>query len=345
MKTVAIHKRFGGKGRSIICGTATLLLIALLAINISCKKERTGNEITVAFSGMTNFVKGNVTMEWAGTVNPLKVGDSVPEGSKIVTAGEKSFAEIYIGENAIKVMGNTTLVIAKTVMSSDGKVTDLTVEKGSVFSKIPEKLEKGDGFNVRTSHAVAAVRGTEFMVSDDGTKSNIACVDGKVEVSQLNDSAKSVVLEEKEEVDVDSEADMVKKQIDDDKLRILKIETNISELRQDIRKKYEDQRNEMRKRFEDEREAMRKAVTDQKDKDKANIADQKKRDAENIDAVKSGTKEQMDSAKSGASDSAKDSTDKAKEGMDSAKAGTQDAKSSAKSAVEEMKNKNKTSGQ
>ena len=325
--------------------TAALMLMAVLATGISCKKKQDGPELAVALSGIVNFVQGDVSLDNAGAVNPLKAGDTVAEGSKIISKGMKSFAEIYIGDNAIKVMGDTTLIIARTVMTANGKSTELTVEKGSVFSKISKKLGKGDDFSVKSGHAIAAVRGTEFIVTDDGEKSNIACVDGKVEVTKADNPEKSVVLEGKEEVDVTGGADMVKKQIDDDKLRILKIQTDISEIKGNIRKKYEDQRNEMRKRFEDERDAMRKAVTDQKEKDKANIEDQKKRDADNINAIKSGTEEKKNEAKSGATDSANQSVSKAKEGMESSKAGTDETKDAAKSAVEALKKKNKPANQ
>ncbi|HEY1406655.1 MAG TPA: FecR family protein, partial [Spirochaetota bacterium] len=201
-----------------------------MSIVTSCKKQNDEKPLAVAVSGIVNFVQGTVKVEKDGVSNILKVGDSVVEGIRIVTVGDKSFAEIYIGDNAIKVMGNTTLLVSRMVMSSEGKSTDLTVEKGSLFSKIPKKLEKGDDYRVRTAHAVAAVRGTEFMVSDEGIKSNIVCVDGKIAVAQIQSPDKTVVLGKNDEVDVAAGSEMVKKQIESDKLRTIEMNTSIREM-------------------------------------------------------------------------------------------------------------------
>ncbi|HNX58622.1 MAG TPA: hypothetical protein PKK43_05965 [Spirochaetota bacterium] len=57
--------------------TAVLILMAVLATGMSCKKKQEGPELAVALSGIVNFVQGDVSLENAGAVNPLKAGDTV----------------------------------------------------------------------------------------------------------------------------------------------------------------------------------------------------------------------------------------------------------------------------
>jgi hypothetical protein len=308
--------------------------VIIVAVAVSaCKKQN--KNYAVAVNGIVNFTSGIVKFEKEGKVSVLKQGDTIVEGTKIITEGDKSFAEIYIDQNAVKVLGNSMLVFSKLSLTNSGQITDLFIEKGNVFSKV-RKLEKGDSYNVKSPHSVAAVRGTDFFVSDDGKKTNIACVEGKVEVS--DSAAHSVVLENKEEVDA-AGSDLVKKQISDDKLLILKQLSDIKEIQEGIKQKFEDQRNDIRKKMEEQRAEIRKAVTDQKDKDKemveaqktgdkALVEDQKKRDKENIDAVKGG-----------ANADAKKSTDDAKSAMDATKADTGASKKAADDAKAAVKPK------
>jgi hypothetical protein len=308
------------------------VIIAAVAVS-ACKKPN--KDYAVAMNGIVNFVSGIVKFEKDGKTGVIKQGDTIAEGMKIIAEGEKSFAEVYIDQNAVKVLGNSSLVFTRLSMTGSGQTTDLFVEKGNVFSKV-RKLEKGDSYNVKSPHSVAAVRGTDFFVSDDGKKSNIACVDGKVEVS--DSAAHSVVLEQKEEVDA-AGSDLVKKQISDDKLRILKRLSDIKEIQQDIRQKFEDQRNDIRRKMEEQREEIRKAVTDQKEKDKAMVEAQKEGDKARVEEQKKRDKENIDAIKGSSNQNAKDSSDAAKTAMDATKADTSSSKKAADDAKAAVKPK------
>ena len=311
---------------------AVFLTLAALACAFGCKKE-SKPPVAVAVNGMVNFVFGTVKLDVKGAVTDAKIGDAVAEGTKITTVGPKSVAEIYIGEHAIKIVGDSSIVLPKMVVLNGGQVTDLTVEKGGLFSKITKKLEKDDSFTVRTRTSVAAVRGTEFMVEDSGDKSNIACVDGKVEVSDPQNAGKSVVLDAKEEVTVASGSDLVKKQIESDKLIRLKLIADIKDIQADIKQKYEDQKAEMRRIFEEQREEMRKAVVDQREKDKEMVQKQKDEDKARVEAQKATDKANIDAIKGTTNQAASDATSAAKAAADSTKTDT----ASSKSAADEKK--------
>jgi hypothetical protein len=279
-----------------------------------------------------------VTFEKGDKKGVLKVGDSIEEGMRVVTDGEKSMADIYLGDNAVRLTGNSSLLFSKLSMIKDGLASDLLVEKGNAFSKITKKLGKDDSYTVRTPHAIAAVRGTEFLVSETNGKSNVACLDGKVEVKDYAATNKTVTLDPKEEVDVTG-SDLVKKQISDDKMRILKNLSDIREIQGNIKQKYEDQKADMRKKFEEDREAMRKAVTDQKEKDKANVEDQKARDKANIDDQKARDKANIDAIKGTTADASKASVDATKNTSDTSKANVDAAKQAADAAKASVKPK------
>ena len=107
---------------------------------------------------------------------------------KIKTVGKKSTAEIYFGENAVKVLGDTVVEIKTlvTYVDTNTEESNFYVEKGQFFSKVTQKLAKGDVYNVTSPTTTAGVRGTDFLISEEEGKGNVAVLDGNVEV--LNNS-------------------------------------------------------------------------------------------------------------------------------------------------------------
>ncbi len=300
-----------------------LSLGLLLVISFNCKQE----EKTVPIKGIINFMVGNVKLiDEKGSVKKAKIGDEITEGMKIETVGLKSFADIYIGDYIIKVLGNTIVDVEKLFenIKEGNKQVNFTVEKGKMFSRITTKLAKRDIYEVRTPTATAAVRGTEFLVSEDKGKSNVACLSGLVSV--LNNSlaeSEPLMLEQKEETDIIAGENMVKKQISADKMKMLNILLNIKALREDIRKKFEEQREEIRKHVVDQRAKNEEILNAQKEKDKVLVQDQKERDKKNIDNIRGKTGE-----------AANEAADAARKEMENVKV---DKDSATKEADEKMK--------
>jgi len=296
----------------------------LLITQVSCKKDK---DLTLAREGYVNFISGKVLLVQAdGNEAEAAVGDVVKEGMKIKTDGDKSLSEIYFGENAIKILGNTVVSVEKLItnIKTNGEESVFVVENGSAFSRVKQKLSKDDSYTVKTTTAIAAVRGTDFLVTQEDGKSNVACVEGLVAVlNQSLGSGEPLVLEDKEEVDVVEGKDMVKQQIAADKLRMLNIISEIRDMRMEIRRKYEEQREEILQHVKDQKEKNKTMLEEQREKDKALVEDQKARDRALIDE-----------AKGKADESAKESLDQAKGEMESAKAVDKDASTSA--AKEQM---------
>jgi hypothetical protein len=271
------------------------ILIAAFAI-FSCKQEPK----KAVVKGVINFLSGTVTLEKTGTKLSAKVGDEVTEGMKLVT-GDKSVAEIYFGENAIKVIENSALEISKLAKDEkNGEQTSLSLDKGRVFARVVKKLSRADEFLVKTPTAVAAIRGTDFVVSQTDNKSTIACLKGKVQVSESGNDTAKVDLNQGQEVDVEKGKKLDVKSIKDENLKNLqKIIDDIREIREDIRKKFEDQKAEIKQKLEDQKDANRQMMDKQKQMNTENIQKQKDADKENVSAIKSELTDKKEEIKSG----------------------------------------------
>lgn len=115
--------------------------------------------------------------------NELYSDDTLEMGDTVKT-GNKSYCELQIiNKGMFRVESDTELVIA-SLIGADGKLdAKMKLTKGEVAIK-PKKLESGEVFEVETSSAVAAVRGTTFNISvDDEGSTKVAVSEGKVAVT------------------------------------------------------------------------------------------------------------------------------------------------------------------
>ena len=310
------------------CTITVMTLLLFAAVMPHCKKK----EETVRVKGYINFINGDVKLISAdGKETPVKVGDEVVQGSKIKTTGDKSFVDIYVGENAIKILGNTIVEVKKllTNVATNGEESVFFVEKGKLFSRVTKKLAKSDVFEVKTPTTTAGVRGTDFLVTEEDGKANVACLEGKLAV--LNNSmpdSDPVVVDNEKEVDVEPNKAMMVKELSDSNRKMMQdIIQNISELRAEIWEKMRKQREEIRQYVIDQREKDKSLVEEQKEKDKALVEDQKARDKQMIEDIKGDTtdkgdeavkaaKDQMDAAKDVDTDSMKPKIEKPKLDLD-----------------------------
>ncbi len=308
-------------------------VIVCVAFTIGCKPKA---DSIVPREGLINFVTGDVKLvSEQGQEADAKIGDAIKEGMKITTKGPKSSVDIFFGENAIKVLGNSSIDVKKLILNAtrNSEQTELFVNNGAVFSKVT-KLSKTDDYRVKSPTATAGVRGTDFILEEREGKANVACLDGKVEaVNNTVQNAQPVVLDRHEEVDIQSgQSDMVKKQISQDRLNMLNIKLTIQQMREDIRQRYLQQKEEMQKILDDQRQRNRQMVQDQKDADRKRVEDQKALDRANVDAIKGEAKARQD-----------ESTAAARAVMDKSRdtSAAQNVTSGSKSQVDAIKSSNK----
>lgn len=262
-----------------------ILIIASVFIISGCGKKK---QETVVRAGMINFIVGEVFLASKEKTVPAKHGDAVIKGMKIVTY-DKASVEVYFGENVIKILGNSSVEIMELLGDgTSGEKTEFFVENGRIFLKISKKLMKDDSFTIKTPTSTAGVRGTDFMVNESQGKSQVACLNGKVEVlNNTMPSVKSVELNGGQEVTVEPGKPMSVKELSaSNKQMIEDIKKDIKNIQDDIRKQFEKQREEIRQYVIDQKEKNKKMIDDQKAQDKKNVDDQKSGDRSNIDSLK-----------------------------------------------------------
>jgi hypothetical protein len=102
------------------------------------------------------------------------------EGDTIYTEDDSKLEIVFDDATIIKLDPNSKLLI-KTLTRDNGKKTLLELIKGSVMA-IVKKLAAHEEFGVKTKMAMAAVKGTEFIVTADDN-SKVGVFDGTVAVT------------------------------------------------------------------------------------------------------------------------------------------------------------------
>jgi len=136
--------------------------------------------VLTLFTGDTNVFSGG---KWGIPVLgiELKKGDSI-----LVNDGK---AEIKFDDSStVMINKNTKIGIA----APSGKIRKLFLKVGSIWAKV-KKLFGGEGFEIETPIVVAGVRGTEFLVSFNGSEAQTDVIDGEVSVDQKETGKKFVI--------------------------------------------------------------------------------------------------------------------------------------------------------
>lgn len=126
----------------------------------------------------------DVMPENATDWRPLKVNEVLQMGDSVRT-GEDAKCELQmIGRGIFRLESSTELALSLLEVGEDGGVdVRMGLEEGEIALK-PEELAENDTFEVETSTAVAAVRGTKFSVStSESGDIVVAVVEGAVAVS------------------------------------------------------------------------------------------------------------------------------------------------------------------
>jgi hypothetical protein len=209
-----------------------------------------------------------------------------------ITTGKKSFADVYFGENAIKVLENSVVEVKQLLVNlqSSGEQTEVHVEKGQVFSKVSKKLSRDDSYRISTPTTIAAIRGTDFLVSEKDNQGHVACLDGKVAVKDATvANSEFVEINGGQEVNVNPGKPLSVQELDRaNKQMIQDILKNIRDMQADIRKRFEEEREKIREEVRQQKEQNREMVQKAREENKQRVEDQKASDKANIDAIKGG---------------------------------------------------------
>jgi len=166
--------------------TKALTLITILLFTVTqCKNNGAGDSTGKINEARVIFAIGDVTVKtqssWVTAQNQMKIS----QGAEIKT-GSKSQCNVVIGKDSfVSVKEKSHLILEKILKDVSGVEENLLELKVGKSVLNPKKLLKGDSFRIKTPTAIAAVRGTKFIVEQNpGVKLKIAVVAGKVELKR-----------------------------------------------------------------------------------------------------------------------------------------------------------------
>lgn len=133
---------------------------------------------------------------------PLHPGDILEGKQKLVTS-RGAWLDLSLSSGiTIHLEGGSTLGVERAIQGDqDSRYVLLNLEKGALLASI-EKSSSRSEFDVVTPTAVAGVRGTVFRVQLDEAKTQVSVLEGAVEVKGRWRAANPVVVEEKQQVQI-----------------------------------------------------------------------------------------------------------------------------------------------
>lgn len=124
------------------------------------------------------YIEGLSELIKNGRTKPLKVNMILKQGNIIKTGVNSSVELTYFNGDVIRLSPNSELVLEGR---EEGQGQP-KLNKGNIWSNIKKLSNSEPRFQVKTSVATAAVRGTTFLVSAQDSSASIHLLDGKIDV-------------------------------------------------------------------------------------------------------------------------------------------------------------------
>ncbi len=139
-------------------------------------------------------LKGHVRVKYGKSeFKQLKIGSAVKVGA-VISTGKKSRLELKLADNSVIRLGShSTMTLKQAMFSGEGnKKVSARLWRGKAYAVVKKLVGKESSFQVRTSTAVAGVRGTAFRIDAKRDKSTVVRVyTGAVAVSNAPIYAKA----------------------------------------------------------------------------------------------------------------------------------------------------------
>ena len=177
--------------------------IAFLAAVLVTLAHLPAHAETAGAVGIVTTLQGQATVVHASSAatTPLKFKDSIFERDRINTA-ENSIVKVLMGGRAVVTVRELSVL---TITEDVGKTT-INLESGKIAVAVAkQRMKPGEKLEVHTPNAVAAVRGTVFVVEvarqgaqagggNLGAATQVTSVSGSVEVTPSNNPANAALL-------------------------------------------------------------------------------------------------------------------------------------------------------
>ncbi len=193
-----------GRGHRFSRRARVLCLVALVGLGFGFAgpggnrvAEAAGEQVAVA-----SRISGTVERLTQGNRVALKVGDPVQATDHILTSAD-SRARLQFPDGSTVVVGpGSDLEIAAYDMTSKTQPGALLRLAQGIVKAIVDTLPGNGRFQVAAPTAVAAVRGTSFIVQADKDKAGIFVIDGFVFVDTPQASGAAVTVQNNQGTDV-----------------------------------------------------------------------------------------------------------------------------------------------
>lgn len=152
------------------------LFFALMLLQIGCGKKQGPN----LKKAILTFVLGEVVIKTEASRRKAKKGDTVLEGSTLIT-GKKSVAILEVGDKNIQIEIQSG---SEFTISSLGKTNEVQLKRGNAWTWV-QKFSKDEEFYFKTATTVAAIRGTKFYTFHMGDITGTCHCQGKVMLGNL----------------------------------------------------------------------------------------------------------------------------------------------------------------
>lgn len=153
----------------------------LLFLVLSCFSMNVFAEPSVA---TLSSYTGSVYVKKSGGEKKISAfkGMRLVKGDTIIT-GKKSSATLDIDKDKEVIIGDNTQLsiteLSKEIAKNSSK-SSFTLQAGKVWSNVKKKLDKDSKYQIKTSTAIAGVRGTKFYVSQENGETSIIVLEGSV---------------------------------------------------------------------------------------------------------------------------------------------------------------------
>ena len=181
----------------------TMLFVSSLVFAESGRIEKFAGDFKVVRKGETAWVEP-------------KEGWSLNDGDRVRTGFPGSAVIALTDGSVLNLKENTILEITLVAQNAPGHVTVLSILTGKIKAAVAKRTA-GAGFEVRSPTAVAAVKGTVFIVEMAGKEMNVAVLEGLVALLDLK-REREVLIKENERASMrDNQLENPKEQAPEEK--------------------------------------------------------------------------------------------------------------------------------
>ena len=161
---------------------------------------------------IATFVKGKVYYRRKNTRKRVKL-HNIFHMKDVIYTSKRSRVSIQIGPSSIvQLAPKSKITLGKILEAKAKRDIFLKLGRGQVYAKVTKKLRKNSSFKVATPTAIAGIRGTQFMVSENKNAKKKKDIPSGVYVKEGNVEVNSLGAADDEQVNVGAKEQLLIKQ-------------------------------------------------------------------------------------------------------------------------------------